>query len=58
MRSPRRVGVDLVASGHARDALPGEQQQVERRRREADQALDAAPPGELSRGAVRHGARL
>ena len=54
----RRLGVDLVAAGHARDALAEEQDEVERRRRENDQALDPAPQGELASGAMRHGGRL
>jgi hypothetical protein len=54
----RRVRVDLVAAGHARDLLAGEQQEVKGRRREADQALDPAPPGALRGAEVRHGARL
>ena len=53
-----RVGIDLVAAGHPRDLLAGEQDDVERRRREADERLDPAPHRELRRGAVRHGARL
>ena len=54
----RRLRLDLVAPCHARDAVAGQQQEVQRGRREADQALDAAPASELARGAVRHGARL
>jgi hypothetical protein len=54
----RRIRVDLVAPGHAGDALAGEQQEVEERRGGADQTLDPAPPGELGSGTVRHGARL
>jgi hypothetical protein len=54
----RRIRVDLVAPDHAGDALAGEQQQVQERRRNADKTLDLTPPGELGSGAVRHGARL
>ena len=45
---PRRLGVDVVAPGHAREAVAGEQHDVQQRRREADQGLDAAAVGELA----------
>ena len=54
----RRLGIDLVAAGHARHLLAGGEDEVERRRREPDQCLDPALESELGRGAVRHGARL
>ena len=54
----RRLGIDLVAAGHARHLLAGEEHEVERRRRQADQRLDSALESELGWGAVRHGARL
>ena len=54
----RGLGIDLVAAGHARDLLAREQDEVERRGGEPDQRLDPAPQGELSWGAMRHGARL
>ena len=54
----RRLGIDLVAAGHARHLLAGEEDEVEGRRREADQRLDPALQSELGCGAVRHGARL
>jgi hypothetical protein len=38
--------------------VAGEQEQVQRRRGEPDQALDPPPVGELLRGPVRHGRRL
>jgi hypothetical protein len=56
--APGRVGVDLVASGHPRDAVAGEQQEVEGGSGKPDQALEAAAPGQLGGSAMRHGARL
>jgi hypothetical protein len=54
----RRVRVDLVAPGHARDLLAREEDEVQDRRHEADRALDATPERELSLAAMCHGARL
>ena len=55
---PRGLGVDVVAAGHARDALAREQHDVQQRRREADQGPRAAAVGELSRRPVGHGGRF
>ena len=55
---PRRLGVDVVAPGHAREAVAGEQEHVQRGRGEADHGLHAAAVGELSRRAVGHAARF
>ena len=55
---PRRLGGDVVAPGDARDAVAGEQHEVQHRRGQADQALDAAAPGELVRGAGGHATRF
>src|SRR5215213_4455671 len=55
---PRWLRVDVVAAGHAREALAGEEDDVEQRRREADQRLDAPAVGDLSRGAGGHAARF
>ncbi len=54
----RRLRGDLVAPGDAGHAVAGEQQQVERRRGEADQTLDLAPPCELACRPVCHGRRF
>jgi hypothetical protein len=54
----RRLGIDLVAPGHARDLLPGEEDEIEDGRGEADQRLEPAPHCELTSGAMRHGGRL
>jgi hypothetical protein len=54
----RRLGVDLVAAGDARNLLAREEHEVERRGGEADQRLDPPLEGELAGGAVGHGARL
>jgi len=54
----RGIRLDLVASGHARDLLAGEQDNVQDRCEEPDQSLDPAPGGELARCPMRHGARL
>jgi CBS domain-containing protein len=53
-----RLGRDLVAAGHAGDAVAGEQDQVERRRGEPDQGLDAAAALQLRTGAVGHGGAI
>jgi hypothetical protein len=53
-----RLGVELVAPGDARDAVAGEQQDVEGGGGKPDEALDATAPGQLGGGAMRHGARL
>jgi hypothetical protein len=55
---PRRVRGDLVAPGDPGHAVAREQQQVQERRRDADQALDLPPARQLSWGPVGHGARL
>jgi len=54
----RRLGIDLVATGHARHPLACEQDKIQRGRGEADQRLDPAPQRELTTGAMRHGGRL
>ena len=54
----RRLGIDLVATGHTRHALACEQDEIQRGRGEADQRLDPAPQRELTTGAMRHGGRL
>ena len=56
--SARRLGVDVVAPGDARDAVAGEEDEVEQRRGEPDHGLDAAAARELGGSAVRHSARL
>ena len=50
--------INVVAARHARHAVAREQEQVEGGRGEADEALDAAPVGELGRGPVGHERRL
>ena len=51
----RRLGVDLVAPGDARQPVAGEQQEVERGRGDADERLHAAHAGALDWGEDRHG---
>ena len=57
-RSPRRIGVDLVAPDDARDAVAGVQEQVERGRGNADQRLDPVDAGALGWGEGRHGGAI
>ncbi len=54
----RRIRVDLVAPGHARDPLAGEQDDVQDGGSDTDQRFDPTLQGELTSGAIRHGARL
>jgi hypothetical protein len=53
-----RIRVDLVAPGHARDLLAGEQDDVKDRGRQPDQAFDPALQSKLTGSAMCHGARL
>jgi hypothetical protein len=56
--APRRLGIQLVAPRDARDAIAREQHEIEDRRGDADQALDALAEEELFGTAVRHDSRL
>src|SRR4051794_10454225 len=48
----RRVGIDLVPPGHARDLLSGEQDDVENGGGEPDQPFDPPPQRKLARCAI------
>ena len=54
----RRIRVDLVAPGHARDLPPREQDDVEDRGGQPDQPFDPPLECELARCAIRHGAAI
>src|SRR5437764_354623 len=57
-RPARRLGRDLVAPGHARHAVAGEQEEVEHGRGEADEALDPPAPLALREGEMGHCAAI
>jgi hypothetical protein len=54
----RRLGIDVVAAGDARELLAREQQDVERRGGKADHGLDATAIGELSGRPAGHAGRF